>query len=252
MSATKDYFFEMDDARRVKWIKDRFGMDVDPEADPELWEQLSAEYTDMIEAAAEEAEYRWLERHSHNEFFYEFSAELTTASSLLTLGQDGQQAMTVYKLVYAHAVTLLEALIGSVVRTLVISEPDLMMNVAKGYEEANKKKYTIKEIASQPKGIETIVLKLLSGLSFHNTATIKTVLEAMFGQHMAGLELDEIARICDKRHDIIHRNGRTIDDVPIQLDAVEVGQALVTIRDFAADLKTRIYAALEEIEEQIF
>jgi len=69
----------------------------------------------------------------------------------------------------------------------------------------------------------------------------------MFGDHMKGLDLGGIGRICAKRHDIVHRNGKTVQDEPVVLTPVEVREALTTIRAFAADLKVRIYDALNDL-----
>lgn len=69
----------------------------------------------------------------------------------------------------------------------------------------------------------------------------------MFGEHMKGLELGGIGRMCAKRHDIVHRNGKTVDDEPIVLLPKEVLEALTTIRVFAADLNARIYNGLDEL-----
>jgi hypothetical protein len=77
-------------------------------------------------------------------------------------------------------------------------------------------------------------------------------MSAAFGKHMTGLDLNAISPICFKRHDIVHRNGRTIDDEPIQLDLVEVQQAILTIRGFATGIKNRIYNAVEEDESEPF
>ncbi|MDD2067826.1 hypothetical protein NPS49_05760 [Pseudomonas putida] len=59
-----------------------------------------------------------------------------------------------------------------------------------------------------------------------------------------------IARICNKRHDIVHRNGKNVEDEPITLSIEEVRQAIHTIEGFAAELKRRIYAALDEKESE--
>lgn len=193
-----------------------------------------------------QAEIQWLNRHSHQEFFVEFEAELATVASLLAAVTNTAQANTVYKLVYAHCVTLLEALISSVVRKLVVSEEDLLMSLAAGYKKVSIVSVTLKEIPEQPKVVETIVLKILADQTFHNVSTIKEVLGVMFGDHMKDLNLAGVGRICSKRHDIVHRNGKTVDDNPIQLSLVEVNQAISTVREFAQDVKRRIEAALKE------
>ncbi|KAB0483897.1 hypothetical protein F7R15_19635 [Pseudomonas reinekei] len=236
----------------MAWVEKTYGIEIDQDEPPDDWDSMAAEYDAMLDAQAEEAEAQWLERHSHNQFFREFSEELATASSLLGLEGGPSQVSMAHKLVYAHAVTLLETLINSVVRKLVTSEQSLMMKLAARHESLNKRTLTLKEIAEKPKVVETLVLNVLSEMSFHNVATIKGVLDAMFGEHMKGLELGHIARICKKRHDIVHRNGRTIEDELIELSIPEVRIAISTINDFAADLKRRIYEALAEQEHDGF
>ncbi|XVJ48139.1 hypothetical protein ACDZ94_04160 [Pseudomonas sp. UBT] len=240
MSSIKEYFFEVQQENCIEWIRQQYGIEIDPDEDEEHWAELAGEYSAMLEAG--EAEFEWLNRHSHSEFFHEFSAELATASSMLTLGSS-QHADTLSKLVYAHVVTLMEALISSVVRKLIVSEQILLMNLVAGYKKLSGITVTLKQIAEEPKVVEVIVLKALSELSFHNVATINQVLHAMFGEHMKGLGLNEIGRICSKRHDIVHRNGKTVEDQPIELTSQEVQQAIRTISEFAEDLKSRIYNA---------
>ncbi|UQY33049.1 hypothetical protein K8U54_15065 [Pseudomonas fulva] len=252
MSSIKEHFFEREQELCLAWIKKTYGIEIDPDEDFETWERMAAEYSSMRDAFEEEAEYRWLERHSHNTFFNEFLQELATASDLLNQPLDTDKAQTLYKLVYAHSVTLLESLISSVIRSLVVSHPTFMLNIAKDYDDLSKKKFTLKEIIDQPKGMESIVLNTLSTLSFHNPSTIKTVMGAAFGKHMSELDLNKISPICSTRHDIVHRNGRTIDDLPIQLDLAQVQQAILTIRAFATDLRGRIYNAVEDDESEPF
>ena len=243
MSSIKDYFFEVQQEECIEWIRQTYGVDVDPHEDEVQWGELAGEYSAMLDA---QAEIQWLNRHSHQEFFVEFEAELATVASLLAAVTNTAQANTVYKLVYAHCVTLLEALISSVVRKLVVSEEDLLMSLAAGYKKVSIVSVTLKEIAEQPKVVETIVLKILADQTFHNVSTIKEVLGVMFGDHMKDLNLAGVGRICSKRHDIVHRNGKTVDDNPIQLSLVEVNQAISTVREFAQDVKRRIEAALKE------
>jgi hypothetical protein len=244
MSSIKDYFFEVQQEQCIEWIRQRHGIEIDPDEDDERWAELAAEYSAMQEAEEDEAEFQWLHRHSHSEFFLEFSTELATASSLLTLGSSPQHTDTLNKLVYAHSVTLLEALISSLVRKFVVSERNLLMNLAARFNKLSGITVTLKKLAEEPQAVESIVLAALSDLSFHNVSTINQVLKAMFGEHMNGLALSDIGRISSKRHDIVHRNGKTVDDQPIELTVEEAQLAIRTIREFAEDLKGRIYNAL--------
>lgn len=181
--------------------------------------------------------------------FRQFSQELGTASSLLLTANNPSHADTLNKLVYAYTVTLLEALISSVVRHLIVKDAQFLTNLVAGYGKLSGKTITLKEIAEQPKLLESIAQQTLSELTFHNLATIKQILEAMFGRHMNGLDLAAIARICITRHDIVHRNGKTVHDEPIEIGLEQVNEAISTIRNFAGDLQRRINAALDERAE---
>jgi hypothetical protein len=79
----------------------------------------------MLAWLDEEAEYRWLERHSYNYLFRDFVREIAIATCLIQLGHDKAHVYTVNKMVYVHAVTILETFIVMTVRTLVVSPPNL-------------------------------------------------------------------------------------------------------------------------------
>lgn len=245
MSSTKEYLMEVQHENCIEWIRQRYGIEIAPDTDDERWEELAQEYSDMLEA--EEAEYEWLNRHSHDEFFHEFFYELAKTSGLLNTGAK-MYADMLNKLVYAHAVTLMEALISSVVRKLLVSEQALLINLVTEHKQLSSKSVSLKDIVGDPKAVERIVLDALSRLSFHNPVTINVVLTAMFKEHMKDLDVGAIGGICSKRHDIIHRNGKTVDDQPISLTTEEVEDALLAIRAFGENLKTRIHNALNAID----
>ncbi|EJB8403604.1 TPA: hypothetical protein ACXIHA_004347 [Pseudomonas aeruginosa] len=249
MSSIKEYYFEKQQENCIAWIREQCGIEIDPDEHPEAWEDLAGEYSAMLEA--EEAEYQWLNRHTHSEFFQQFANELATASSLLNVGTSAVHTDTLNKLVYAHIITLMEALISSVVRHLIVKDARLLTNLVAGYGKLSAKTITLKEIAEQPKVMESIAQQTLSELTFHNVATIKQILEAMFAEHMDGLKIAPIARICSKRHDIVHRNGKTVRDEPIDLTVEEVRDAMLVVRAFADDLQRRINNALDDGSAQI-
>jgi hypothetical protein len=57
MSSIKEYAFEVERKRCLAWIKRQYGVEVDPDEDPETWEVMSAKYSAMLDAEMEEDEY---------------------------------------------------------------------------------------------------------------------------------------------------------------------------------------------------
>lgn len=248
MSSVKEYFFEVERERFLDWAGNRLDReDLDDES--EAYQALAQEYSDMTDAYDQEAEYRWLERQSFHEQYIEFGSELRGAIMLLRHSEHGPHAHMTCKLVYAHAVTLLETMISTSVQALVLRDKAFLLNIAKQIETIHRgKKFTLLEIAEHPKGVEGVILRSLSDLTFHNPATIKSVLCVLIGDRMKDLDVSPIARICKVRHDIVHRNGRTIDDEVITLELYEVFRAMDTIDAFASDVSRRIRETLNEMD----
>jgi hypothetical protein len=251
MSSVKEHLFEVQQERFLDWAGNRLDSE-DLEDESEAYQALAQQYSDMMDAYDQEAEYKWLERQSFHEQYIEFGAQLRAAIMLLTHSEHGPYAQMTCKLVYAHAVTLLETMISTSVRALVIRDKAFMLNIAKHIETLHRgKKFTLLEIAEHPKGVEGVILKFLSELTFHNPATIKKVLCALIGDRMKDLDVSPIVPICNLRHDIVHRNGKTIDDEIIVLEPGEVFQAMNTIDVFASQISRRIRAALDELSEDL-
>lgn len=249
MSSVKDYLFEVEQERFLDWAGNRLNRD-DLDEESQAYQALAQEYSDMMDAYDQEAEYRWLERQSFHEQYMEFSSELERAIMLLRHSEHGPYIQTSCKLVYAHAVTLLETMISTSVQALVLRDRSFMLNIAKQIETILRgKKFTLLEIAEHPKGVEGVILKSLSELTFHNPATIKNVLCVLIGDRMKDLDVSPIVPICKVRHDIVHRNGKTIDDKVITLEPHEVFRAMDTIDAFALDISRRIRDSLDELRE---
>ncbi|VVN81539.1 hypothetical protein [Pseudomonas fluorescens] len=56
MSSVKEHFFELQQQRCIEWIKQVYGVDIDE--DDERWAELAAEYSAMLDAEEEEAEFQ--------------------------------------------------------------------------------------------------------------------------------------------------------------------------------------------------
>ena len=249
MSTTKDYIFEIEQKAFLDWAGDRLDQDA-PDEESQAYQALAQEYSDMMDAYDQEAEYMWLERQSFHEQYIEFGSELRGAIMLLRHSEHGPHVQMTCKLVYAHAVTLLETMISTSVQALVLKDKAFLLNIAKQIETIQRgKKFSLLEIAEHPKGVEGVILRSLSDLTFHNPATIKNVLNVLIGDRMKSLDVSPIAPICKVRHDIVHRNGKTIDDEIITLEPCEVFRAMDTIDAFASDVSRRIRETLDEMNK---
>lgn len=206
---------------------------------------MAQEYSSMNDAFEQEAEDQWLQRKSFHEQYIEFSTELDCARVLLRDSVNGPHTQTTCKLVYARSVALPEPMISASVNALVLADKAFLLNIARHIESIQKgKKFSLMEIAEHPRGVEGVILKALSEITFHNPATIKTVLVALVGDGMKDLDVSVFAPISKVRHDIVHRNGKTVEDEPISLTHEQVYEAMDKIDDLASNISRRIFDAL--------
>ena len=93
-------------------------------------------------------------------------------------------------------------------------------------------KFSKSNIFSLMENIEKEVTDyLLNEVTYHNIWIVekmyKSVLNIRF--HYDLISIDKIVR---RRHDIVHRNGKTVDGKSVIVSSEEVNSAIETIRDF--------------------
>jgi hypothetical protein len=81
---------------------------------------------------------------------------------------------------------------------------------------------------------------LLNEVTYHNIWIVekmyKGVLNIRF--HYDLVSIDKIVR---RRHDIVHRNGKTVDGKPVIVSSEEVNSAIETIRDFVSGIEKQLH-----------
>jgi hypothetical protein len=121
----------------------------------------------MNDAFEQEAEHQWLQRKSFHEQYIEFSTALDCARVLLRDRVNGPHTQTTCKLVYAHSVALLEPMISASVNALVLAHRAFLLNIARQIESIQMgKKFFLMDIAEHPRGVEGVILKALSEITF--------------------------------------------------------------------------------------
>jgi hypothetical protein len=152
---------------------------------------------------------------------------------------------TVFGMVYSHAVTLLESFIGDSLIALANQHPQVLQGLAAYYDEINKSgKMTLTEIISLPNGIKGKIIYLLQNDTFHNPDTIIKIFHKAIGDFGKGINTTKLRPIISRRHDIIHRNGMTTSGEKLTLELEMVDTDIKIIREFSADLLSRMNSAI--------
>jgi hypothetical protein len=150
----------------------------------------------------------------------------------------------VYSMVYSHAVTLLESFISQSLTALAERYDELLIGLASHYDAKKREKMTLMDVVVHPGGIKGKIKKNLSDDLFHNPETIRTIFFDMFGEDGKGVDIGKLAPIIKRRHDIVHRNGTSVNGSVLRIELDMLNSDIKHIQELALDLNERITNAV--------
>ena len=196
------------------------------------------------EFAQYEAEMRWFEEHPFLETYSIFTGKLRQLKLMVSKKADPFDDRMLHKMAYVHAVTLFEAMVGDVLKATVLAYPHLMNRMVSKLGEDKNRKFQIKEIAEL--GLNGIVLGILNEQLYHNPVTVKNFVGIITGQSLPDTYMATMQRVIGTRHDLVHRDGKTINDEHHSIDADAVNTSIEVIENFASDIFETLEVAMKE------
>ena len=150
------------------------------------------------------------------------------------------------KMVDAFAVTAMEAYLSGTLIEKVKEDDTYLLNVAKNIEDLKNEKMTLYEIVENPDKAKKRIFEKLYEFMYHNLPKIKCIYEAVFGIKI-DYSLKNLIPIVQRRHDIVHRNGKNKDGKEIVLDTAMVEQDIEVISSFVKKINCLIDPFLSQI-----
>lgn len=242
MSSIKEHWFDVQEQEKHEWIRQHL-YEEDADEETEGWEDLANEYDLLQESLREKAEFEaelgWYDETSYSELHEHFLNEIHDLKVILDSKINILHQEAMYKMIYAHSVALLESFLGDTLKTLISSNEAIFENAINKIEELTKAKFELKDIAKQKDGAKGLAIKELSKVLYHNIPKVKRLYECSLDQNL-NIDISEIDKITKIRHDIVHRNGKSIDGKLVFLDAEIVNQTISQIKEFASSLQLAI------------
>lgn len=257
MSSIKDHLFSLQEQRADEWIRERLSDD-SLDDDSEEYLQLAEVYSDYQEHLWEEAEWRaelqWLKENRLSSIHKFFISELDALKIMASSNFNNRQKMAfilhtdiVVKMSYAYAVTLLESFLGDSLKSLISQDEQFLKNALCKLKILKNVKIT--ELAETDLDVRSLVLKSVSEVLYHNIPNVVEMYEQVLGTKL-DIDISKIIKVTKLRHDIVHRNGKTIDGNKISLKAEDFTQAIDDIKEFSNILQAAINEAQIQMEQQ--
>ena len=242
MSSIKNYLFDVQEAESEKWIRERL-TDENSDENSTEWLELEQEHSDYLEYLADQAEaeeeLKWLKDNGTSILHKNFLSNLRELEEFVAGLSADESINMIYKMSYAHAVTLLESFLVDTLKSLVSEHDKLFNNAIANVDELKKARYSLKELANNKLCARSLAIMKLSGITYHNMPkAIKTygdVLGTPFD-----IDINKVIEITKVRHDIVHRNGKTRTGENIHIKEIDLEQMFVSVKIFSEQLQQQI------------
>lgn len=193
-----------------------------------------------------EAEMKWFEDHPSLETYSIFTDKLRQLKLMVSRKADPVDDQMLQKMAYVHAVTLFEAMVGDVLKATVLAYPHLMSRMVSKLGEDKNRKFQLKEIAEL--GLNGIALGILNEQLYHNPVTVKNFVSIITGRPLPETHMAAMHSVIEKRHDLVHRDGKTIKDESHLIDESAVNTSIGVIENFAKEIFESLVAAMNDLE----
>lgn len=227
-----------------EWIEENFGEDAGEEGS-ETWKEAM----DAFEEYCQERHRAEEEAHWQDEFDYYIFLTLKDVDDIFKrdfselksmLEKDGAKSGHTYlKMVFAHAVTVLEVYLEDVVKSLILSNDSYLANTIKNVKPFCDTSFRLSEISIEKDGIKKFVVGKLSDNLYHDIPKVVNVLKGVIGRDI-DLSIKDVCRVTRIRHDIVHRNGKDKDGNTLEVTYPFVVDALDSIELFVMNMRLKL------------
>ncbi|ELQ6035283.1 hypothetical protein R2223_003951 [Cronobacter sakazakii] len=236
----KELLHEIREERALEWIEDNYP---DAEEGTPEWDFASQNYNWMLDDLAEQAELQWFQDSLNDldDRYIHAVRELDELKELVA----SEQAGIVFRMAYAHTVTVMEAFLMYSARALLNDVKHLdrfYSRIAPAFQKKiNKcKSEVLNNTQLRPTGefsIDEADLKrrtaqlFVSQLTFHNLGNLdkyfSSVLELPYEW-----PFEPLIYIVETRQDLVHRNGVSKFDEQVHIGSWHLESALSNVRAF--------------------
>jgi glutaredoxin len=179
---------------------------------------------------------------ANTEYFQTFMEGIKNVQNLQKLEPSHHtQRQILNRLLYANVVTLMETFLSDAITNIVIKDQALTERLVETTPRFIEAKFPLSSIYAHYKKMDKEVAEYLQNdVLYHNIWAVeklyRNVLGIQFPQDLVSLN-----KIIMKRHDIVHRNGKTVEGKTIVISAEEVKSAIATVSEFVSFIEKQLH-----------
>ncbi|WP_104401799.1 HEPN domain-containing protein [Vibrio penaeicida] len=174
-----------------------------------------------------------------SEPFKEFENAVNQLRDMLDIETSSAHQQTLLKMVYVNVITSLEAFLSDLFITKLESDDFYLRRFVESNPEFKKDKLPLSDIFKQYESLNGTVKEYLVELLWHNLPKLRPMFKATFEiEFPSSIEL--LIKATHKRHDLVHRAGKTKDGELINITVSEVSTLINEVLDFAKHINDQL------------
>ena len=169
------------------------------------------------------------------EFYDNFSSAILDIEKLLETKIDPPYQICFYRLLFVNVITALETYLSDAFINSVVPSKDLMRKFVESTPEFKSEKIPLAEVFKAFAEIELKAKSYLADVVWHNLGRVKPMYRDVLGIDFES-DLGDLTRAIVKRHDIVHRNGKTKSGDEIQIAKQDVITLIGEVESFVQEV----------------
>ncbi|GAA3984656.1 hypothetical protein GCM10022246_40480 [Pedobacter ginsengiterrae] len=168
-----------------------------------------------------------------------FDHEIDNLEKLNEVDLGDEELNTILKRqIYIGVIGSMETFLSETFIKLTLNNPDTLQKFVKTHPEFANRRFDLKDVFEAHKNIQQTAKSIMLDTIYHNLPTVRLMYMSTFEIKFPSIK--EAVKCIMVRHDLVHRNGKTKEEVTHVLSTETIGNTIGTVRELIKELVSEI------------
>jgi hypothetical protein len=192
------------------------------------------------EAIHQYADYKALAISKNQEPYKSFLEAVYEVDALVSLHlPDNKLAASMARILFATVITAMETYLSDTFINRVLGDNQLLRRCVETNPELRDRKLELGDIFKRQENLREEVRGYLIDILFHNVAKVRLMYQSVLNVQFPD-DLGDIFRAVEKRHDIVHRGGKSKSGSPTTASSTDVRSLVRSIKEFVRIIEDQL------------
>jgi len=175
----------------------------------------------------------------NKDFLQKFKDELENLKQLSSLKTpDSKTKDILNRQIFISVIGTMETFLSDAFINLTFDNEDYFKNFIETHPEFKKQKFELREIYKEYEKLEETAKRVMLDTIYHNLPTVSLMFAGTFKIEFPTIK--EVYELVLKRHDLVHRNGKTKEGNPVDMDEKAINDLIEKVTKFIDEVATKL------------